>query len=75
MPTTTRDIDRIAAIVRFRRAERGWGQGELANRASLSARMIRVVEGAERPARAATYGRIALALEIPLAELLGEEPS
>jgi transcriptional regulator with XRE-family HTH domain len=72
MPTATADPERIAARVRRLRAERGWRQHELAAKANIASRTIQKIEAGRR-AHDSTYGRVAAALGVPLAELLGEE--
>lgn len=69
MPTATIDPDRIAARVRWLRAEHGWTQAQLADKAGRSLRVITKVE-AGMPCHERTYVLVARALGIPLAELL-----
>jgi transcriptional regulator with XRE-family HTH domain len=72
MPTTTRDPKQVAATIRRLRGERGWRQRDLAEAAGLSIRTIEALEALGHRARIVTYGRIAQAFDVPLAELLGE---
>lgn len=72
MPTAIYDPDRVAATVRRLRAEQGMHQTELAKRAGLSRRTVVAIEAGGR-ARDDSYGKVAAALGVPLAELLGEE--
>lgn len=71
MPTAIYDPGRIGATVRRLRAERGMHQTQLAKKAKLSRRTVVAIEGGAR-ASDVTYGKVAAALEIPLAQLLGE---
>lgn len=73
MPTATDDLNRIASVIRLKRAERGWRQRELAASADVALRTIQNIESGTRSAEDSTYGRIARALDIPLTQLLGEE--
>jgi len=70
---TTADLRQIAATVRTLRAERGWRQHELADAAQVGLRTVQTVEAGERRTHDSTYGRIARALDVSLARLLGEE--
>ena len=72
MPAATIDLQRIGDTVRVLRAERGWLQQQLAEKADVSRRTVRAIEGAEYRAYDSTYGRIAQALGVPLSELMGE---
>jgi transcriptional regulator with XRE-family HTH domain len=72
MPTATADPNEVAVRVRRLRAERGWRQHELAAKANIANRTIQKIEAGGR-AHDSTYGRVAAALGIPLAQLLGEE--
>lgn len=73
MPSATVDLDAVATTVRRLRAEKGWRQQQLAEKADLTDRTVRIVELGERRAHDSTYGRLAKALGVPLSELLGEE--
>lgn len=69
--TDTPDAQRIAVTVRRLRAERGWTQRQLADRAELHVRTVQYVE-AGKTAYGWTYGRIAQALGVPLDDITGE---
>lgn len=73
MPSATVDLDAVAATVYRLRVEKGWRQQQLAKSAGISDRTVRIVELGERRAHDSTYGRLAKALDVSLAELLGEE--
>ena len=73
MPTVVTDLQRIAKKVSRHRAARGWTHGQLAEAAGVSRRTVLVIERAERRVHDFTYGRVAIALEIPLTQLIGEE--
>lgn len=73
MPTRTRDPQQVAATIRRLRGERGWRQRDLAEAAGLSIRTIETLEARGHRGRIVTYGRIATALGVTLAELLGED--
>ena len=72
MAQATTDLEKVATTVRRLRAERGLRQKELAEVADIGVRTLATVELGESLASDATYGRIANALGVPLAELLGE---
>lgn len=73
MPSATVDLETVAANVRRMRAEKGWQQEQLAGAADVSVRTVGAVELGERQVRLDTYGKLALALEVPLSQLLGED--
>lgn len=72
MPLRPRDPDlkAIGSAVRMRRAELGLRQIELSERANVSERTVQIIEAGGYRARLSTYGRLAIALEVPLADLL-----
>ena len=63
----------VAATVRRLRADRGWGQEQLAAQAKVSPRTISYLESGARRPRVLTLARLAKALDVPLSTLLGEE--
>lgn len=71
--TQPQDLERLAARVRRLRVERGWSQRELADRMGAGLRTVEYIEAAAHRAFDATYGRLALALGVPLSEILDEE--
>jgi transcriptional regulator with XRE-family HTH domain len=72
MPSATVDLEAVAATVYRLRVEKGLRQQELATLADVSDRTIRIIELGERRAHDSTYGKLALALEVPVSELMGE---
>ena len=62
----------FGAAVRARRTARGWSQEEFADRVGLHRTYIGDVERGERNIGLLNIGRIAAALELPLADLLGD---
>lgn len=73
MAQATTDLAQVAVTVRRLRAERGLRQYQLAEVADVGVRTLATVELAEAPVSETTYGRLAKALDVSLAELLGEE--
>jgi transcriptional regulator with XRE-family HTH domain len=64
----------LAQKVRDIRYSKGWGPDELANRAEISRTALYQIEsGKTGLPRAGTLRRIAVALEVPMEDLLGEE--
>jgi transcriptional regulator with XRE-family HTH domain len=64
----------LAQKVRDFRYSKGWGPDELANRAEISRTALYQIEsGKTGLPRAGTLRRIAVALEVPMEDLLGEE--
>jgi DNA-binding XRE family transcriptional regulator len=64
----------LAQRVRDFRYSKGWGPDELANRAEISRTALYQIEsGKTGLPRAGTLRRIAVALEVPMEELLGRE--
>lgn len=63
---------RFGRAVRRRREDRGWSQEQLANRAELNRSYMGEIErGAVMPSLA-TAAKLALALDLPLAELIAQ---
>lgn len=71
MPTATADLIKIAGKVRVRRAELGWSQQELANKADVARRTVTAIEQGEYRAHYPTYGKIATALGLSLTDITG----
>jgi transcriptional regulator with XRE-family HTH domain len=66
------DLKDIVSInVRRLRQERGWTQEELADRVGLSARYIGQIERAQASMTVSVLGRIANALKVEPAQLVG----
>lgn len=64
----------LAQKVRDIRYSKGWGPDELANRAEISRTALYQIEsGKTGLPRAGTLRRIAVALEVPMEDLLGQE--
>src|SRR5580658_8310548 len=64
----------LAQRVRDFRYSKGWGPDELANRAEISRTALYQIEsGKTGLPRAGTLRRIAVALEVPMDDLLGHE--
>jgi transcriptional regulator with XRE-family HTH domain len=64
----------LAQKVRDFRYSKGWGPDELANRAEISRTALYQIEsGKTGLPRAGTLRRIAVALEVPMEDLLGDE--
>ncbi len=64
----------LAQRVRDYRYSKGWGPDELANRAEISRTALYQIEsGKTELPRAGTLRRIAVALEVPMEDLLGHE--
>jgi transcriptional regulator with XRE-family HTH domain len=64
----------LAQRVRDFRYSKGWGPDELANRAEISRTALYQIEsGKTGLPRAGTLRRIAVALEVPMEDLLGQE--
>ncbi len=64
----------LAQRVRDFRYSKGWGPDELANRAEISRTALYQIEsGKTGLPRAGTLRRIAVALEVPMEDLLGDE--
>lgn len=64
----------LAQRVRDYRYSKGWGPDELANRAEISRTALYQIEsGKTELPRAGTLRRIAVALEVPMEDLLGQE--
>src|SRR5208337_4711038 len=64
----------LAKRIRDIRYSKGWGPDELANRAEISRTALYQIEsGKTGLPRAGTLRRIAVALEVPMEDLLGEE--
>src|SRR5271170_2078006 len=64
----------LATRVREIRYAKGWGPDELANRADISRTALYQIEsGKTGLPRAGTLRRIAVALEVPMDDLLGHE--
>lgn len=72
MAQAVTDLAQVATTVRRLRAERGLRQYQLAEAADVGVRTLATVELGEALVSETTYGRIANALGVPLAELLGE---
>jgi transcriptional regulator with XRE-family HTH domain len=69
MPTAIVDPEKIAARVRWLRAEHGWTQAELAEKSGLKPRTVQKIEAGGN-GRERTYVLLARALDVPLAQLL-----
>ncbi len=66
----------LSQRVRDIRYSKGWGPDELANRAEISRTALYQIEsGKTGLPRAGTLRRIAVALEVPMEDLLGHEDS
>ena len=66
----------LAQKVRDFRYSKGWGPDELANRAEISRTALYQIEsGKTGLPRAGTLRRIAVALEVPMEDLLGRNGS
>ena len=63
---------RFGATVRRLRERRGWSQEELADRAGLHRTYVGGIERGERNVSLVNIGRIALALDTSLAQLMSE---
>ena len=64
--------DTTGSRIRRARLERGWSQQELGSRARLSISTINDVEAERADLRLGTLHAIALALDVPASELVGE---
>jgi XRE family transcriptional regulator, regulator of sulfur utilization len=62
--------DQFAIVVRQLREARGWSQERLANRAQLNRSYMGEIERATAMPSLATASKLALALEVPLSELI-----
>lgn len=60
--------------VRLARVARGESQAELSGRSGVSRVTVGSIERADHPASVTAYARLASALGLPLAELLGGQP-
>jgi transcriptional regulator with XRE-family HTH domain len=69
MPTAIVDPEKVAARVRWLRAEHGWTQAELAEKSGLKPRTVQKIEAGGN-GRERTYVLLARALDVPLAQLL-----
>ncbi len=75
--TATHDVgERFGNVVRQHREARGWSQERLAGRAELNRSYMGEIERATAMPSLATAAKLALALEMPLSELISRcEPS
>lgn len=64
----------ISERVMAARTARGWSQREFARKACLSYTYIQKLERGEMPPTLKTLQRLSLALELPVASLVGSEP-
>ena len=62
--------ERFAIVVRQLREARGWSQERLAHRAQLNRSYMGEIERATAMPSLAIAGKLALALEVPLSELI-----
>ena len=65
-------LQAFGTVVRARRVERGMSQEALAERARLHRTYIGGIERGERNVALANIRRIALALDVPMADLMAE---
>lgn len=63
-------LEHVADNLKRARERHGWTQQDLAGRASVSRRMLTVVESGQGNISLTTLGRIATALDVPFAELV-----
>jgi ribosome-binding protein aMBF1 (putative translation factor) len=61
---------RFAVVVRQQREARGWSQERLANQAQLNRSYMGEIERAKVMPSLATAAKLALALDVPLSELI-----